>query len=50
LTFADARAGTDLTSFFDMNQAARSYGTVAAKVGAAFFINDKTPPTDPDDD
>jgi phospholipase C len=50
LTFADARAGTDLTSFFDLNQAARGYGTVAAKVGAAFFINDKTPPTDPDDD
>jgi phospholipase C len=50
LTFADARATTDLTSFFNLNQAARPYGTVAAKVGAAFFINDKTPPTDPDDD
>jgi phospholipase C len=50
LTFADARASTDLTSFFDLGQAARPYGTVAAKVGAAFFINDKTPATDPDDD
>jgi phospholipase C len=50
LTFADARASTDLTSFFNLNQAPRSYGTVPAAVKAAFFINDKTPPTDPDDD
>jgi phospholipase C len=50
LTFADARSTTDLTSFFDLNRVARPYVTVAAKVGAAFFIKDKTPPTDPDDD
>jgi len=50
LTFADARASTDLTEFFNLNQPARSYGVVAAKVGAAFFINDKTVATDPDDD
>ncbi len=50
LTFADARATTDLTSFFDLTQAPRTFGNVQTKVGAAFFLNDKTPPTDPDDD
>ena len=50
LTFADARASTNLTTFFDLTQPPRLYGSVAAQVGAAFFIQDKTPPTDPDDD
>ena len=50
LTFADARSTTDLTTFFNLGQPARPFVPVQAKVGAAFFINDKTPPTDPDDD
>ncbi len=50
LTFADARATTDLTSFFNLTQAPRPFGIVQAKIGAAFFLKDKTPPTDPDDD
>lgn len=50
LTFADARATTDLTTFFDLNQAPRPYLNVHAQVGAAFFINDKRRPTNPDND
>jgi phospholipase C len=50
LTFADARANTDLTTFFDLRQPPRPFSSVAAKVGASFFLLDKTPPTDPDDD
>lgn len=50
LTFADARATTDLTSFFNLNQPPRSFFNVQAKIGASFFINDKRPPTPPDND
>jgi phospholipase C len=50
LTFADARASTDMTSFFDLSQAPRPFFNIHAKVGAKFFLNDKTPPTEPDDD
>jgi phospholipase C len=50
LTFADARSSTDLTSFFDLNQTPRPFLTIPATLGAAFFVNDKTPPTDPDND
>ena len=50
LTFADARATTNLTNFFDLNQAARPFLNIHAQVGAAFFLNDKRPMTDPDND
>jgi hypothetical protein len=50
LNFADARATTDLTSFFQLNQSAQSFQTIPAPLKAEFFINDKRPPTDPDDD
>jgi len=50
LTFADARASTNLTSFFDLRMPARPFTMINAQVGAQFFLNDKTPPTDPDDD
>jgi phospholipase C len=50
LTFADARASTNLTSFFDLRMTARPFTMINAKVGAQFFLNDKTPPADPDDD
>ncbi len=50
LNFADARAQTDLFSFFDLSLPPRPYKTVSAKLPASFFLNDKRPATDPDDD
>ncbi|MBZ5600037.1 MAG: hypothetical protein LAN83_17135 [Acidobacteriia bacterium] len=50
LTFADARTATDLTSFFKLNHVPRSFTTIRAPKGAEFFLHDKTPATDPDDD
>jgi phospholipase C len=50
LGFADARASTDLTAFFDMRSPARKFTTIAAPKGAAFFINDSRPPEPPDND
>ena len=50
LTFADARATHDLTDFFHLGQMPRPFRTVPSKLNAAFFLNDKTPMSDPDDD
>ena len=50
LTFADHRATTDLTDFFDLDQAPRPFQHVSADKDATYFLNDKTVPTDPDDD
>ena len=50
LTFADARASTNLTGFFNLNQAARPFLNLHAQVGAAFFLHDKRPMTAPDND
>jgi phospholipase C len=50
LGFADARSTTDLTEFFNLSQVPRVFQTVPAPLDANYFINDKTPPTDPDDD
>jgi phospholipase C len=50
LDFADARAKTDLTDFFDLSAKPRPFQTIAAPKTAAFFLNDKRPPTDPDDE
>jgi phospholipase C len=49
LNFADARSSSDLTLFFDLTKTPRVYKTIAAPKTAEFFINDKRPPTDPDD-
>ncbi len=49
LTFADARAKNSLRGFFDLNQAPRSFHTIAAPKSASFFLNDKRKATDPDD-
>ena len=49
LNFADARAQNDLTDFFSLGQA-QKFGTIQAAKKASFFLNDKRPPTDPDDD
>ena len=50
LNFADARSSTDLTDFFNLNQVPRVFTTVPSALKASYFLNDLTPPTDPDDD
>jgi phospholipase C len=50
LGFADARSTTNLTEFFNLTQPARVFTTIPTALDANYFINDKTPPTDPDDD
>ncbi len=50
LNFADARAKTDLSAFFNLAQPPRSYQTVTAPKNASFFLHDKRKATDPDDD
>ena len=50
LSFADARATTNLAPFFNLNQPPRKFQVIPAFHGARHFLNDKTPPTDPDDD
>jgi phospholipase C len=50
LNFADARATTDLSGFFELSQMPRTFQTIAAPKDASFFIHDKRKATDPDDD
>ena len=50
LNFADARAKTDLTGFFNLNRVPRPFQNISAEKDATFFLNDKRPATDPDDD
>jgi phospholipase C len=50
LNFADARATTDLTPFFSSAQAPRTFKHINSPKDATYFINDKTPARDPDDD
>jgi phospholipase C len=49
LAFADARANNDLSKFFNLKTAPRPFITIPAALGASYFINDKSPLTDPDD-
>jgi len=50
LGFADSRAMTDLTEFFNTFRAPRPFKTIAAPKNAAYFIHDTTPPEPPDND
>ncbi len=50
LNFADARSQTDLAPFFSSQQAPRPFKRIFSVKDAAFFLNDKTPQLDPDDD
>lgn len=50
LTFADARAKTDLAGFFDLTQAPREFVNIIAPKSASFFLHDKRRATDPDDE
>ena len=49
LGYADA-AADDLSDCFDLNQTPITFQTINAPQDAQYFLNDKTPPTDPDDD
>jgi len=49
--YADATNFTgDLSDCFDFNQTPLTFQTIAAPLDAKHFLEDKTPPTDPDDD
>jgi hypothetical protein len=50
MNFADQRATTNLTGFFALSAAPRTFEEISAPLKADFFLNDKRPPTDPDDD
>lgn len=50
LNFADERSTTNLTGFFDLGREPRPFRDIEAPRDAAFFLNDKRPATDPDDD
>lgn len=50
LNFADARAKDSLSTFFDLRLTPRPFVPVPAARPAAFFINDKSPALDPDND
>jgi phospholipase C len=49
LGYADARAD-DLSDCFDFTQTPLVFQTINAPQNAAYFLNDKSPRTDPDDD
>ncbi|HLJ48993.1 MAG TPA: alkaline phosphatase family protein [Bryobacteraceae bacterium] len=49
LTFADARATTNLVGFFDLTRTPRDFVPIPAPKTATFFLNDKRKATDPDD-
>jgi phospholipase C len=49
LGYADA-AADDFSDCFDFNQTPLKFQTIQAPFNAQYFLNDKTPPTEPDDD
>jgi phospholipase C len=49
LGYADALAD-DLSDCFNFNQTPLAFHSIATPLGADHFLNDTTPPTDPDDD
>jgi hypothetical protein len=46
---ADA-AADDFSDCFDFNQTPLQFQTIPLALNTQYFLNDKTPPTDPDDD
>ncbi len=49
LNFADARTTTNLTKFFNLTSAPRSFTTIKSALDANYFIHDTSPATAPDD-
>ena len=53
LGFADSRGSmplNDLTAFYNLNNPPRKLVSIPTSKTVLDFLNDKTPPTDPDDD
>ena len=50
LGFADARSSTDLSAFYNLSNAPRTFSKIPTAISILDVLNDKTPPTDPDDD
>jgi hypothetical protein len=50
LGFADARATSDLSGFFNLEQTPRQFQVICAPLDANYFINDTRPPEPPDTD
>ncbi|MGB6383647.1 MAG: alkaline phosphatase family protein [Terriglobales bacterium] len=50
LGFADARATSNLSEFYNLSQSPRVFGQIRAPLAASHFLLDTTPATDPDDD
>jgi len=50
LGFADQRATTDLTSFFNLKLGPRRFNPIKAPLGEEFFLHDKRPMEPPDTD
>jgi phospholipase C len=50
LTFADRRSKTNLSEFYDFKLTPRAFKVIPTVRSAKDFVNDKTPPTPPDDD
>ncbi len=50
LGFADARAASNLSEFYDLRQQPRGFSRIRAPLAASHFLLDTTPATDPDDD
>jgi len=48
--YADSNALDDLSDCFDFSQTPITFQTIAAPLKTDYFLNDKRPPTDPDDD
>jgi hypothetical protein len=50
LNFADARAKSDLHSFFNFNLQPTTYTTIPAQLAADYFVSFPGPPEPPDTD
>jgi phospholipase C len=50
LTFADERATNELNEYFDIRLPPRSFTAIPSPKDIKFFLNDKRPGTDPDND
>ena len=48
--YADSRAQNDLSDCFNFSQTPLVFTPIQAPVGADYFLNDKSPPTPPDND
>jgi len=50
LGFADARATDSLSTFYNLKNTPLPFVPIVAPKSAQYFLNDKTPPTPPDND